>query len=275
MNAKSLLLLFRWLVLGLACFPLIGRAALLSPEHQVARLHALVNLSADQQARAMEVLRQQNVALQALGSPPPALKRFEIVQETMGQVRALLTPAQQHVYDRTPQAEGGRMNMVTPASEVARLDELVKLTPGQRTIALQVFEEKFESLVGLLPLERPEKGMESRQATRALIRATLTPEQRKIYDITPQLRGGGALANPDSMVERLDQVVALTAAQKTQATEILWDDFKAQIAALAPDEAPHGFRWTQGVRDRLRALLTPAQQAKFDVTPPYRSSGRK
>jgi hypothetical protein len=66
--------------------------------------------------------------------------------------------------------------------------------------------------------------------------------------------------------------VSLTAQQKQKAAEIFWDDIVEQVAALPADQRLQGFRWSNRVRDRLRALLTPEQKAKFDRTPPYRAN---
>ncbi len=67
--------------------------------------------------------------------------------------------------------------------------------------------------------------------------------------------------------------MSLSNEQKAKALQIVWNEHIDQIAATPPDQPPKGFLWTQTVRDQLRAILTPEQQAKFDVTPPYRRSG--
>src|SRR4051794_37452350 len=78
--------------------------------------------------------------------------------------------------------------------------------------------------------------LETRQATRAEIRALLTPEQRSKYDVSPQSLGGGLPADPANMAMALEQAVGLTSEQKKKATDIFWDDITDQIAALPPDQ---------------------------------------
>ena len=101
----------------------------------------------------------------------------------------------------------------------------------------------------------------------------LTPEQRQKYDVSPQRLGGGLPADPANLVVSLDQKVTLTAEQKQKATAIIWDDLMDQMAKLPAEQTLPGFRWSDKVRDQLRGVLTPEQQAKFDQTTPYRKSG--
>ena len=168
----------------------------------------------------------------------------------------------------------GRAVSPSAESRVARLDALVQLSSNQQTAALLIFAHENAVLDSLAtPEERVQKGSDARLASRTQIRAVLTPEQRKKYDISPQTLGGGSVVNPESFVDRLHQAIPLNAEQKTEALQIIWHEHIDQVAATPPDQAPKGFFWSQAVRDQLRAILTPEQQAKFDATPPYRSSG--
>ncbi len=164
-------------------------------------------------------------------------------------------------------------NVVLPANvqgRVSRLDTLVHLTPEQKAKIAAVFAKEAAALDGFAAgEERALKGGEARQASRAEVRALLTDDQRSKYDVSPQQLGGGLPANPDNLTLFMDQAIPLTAEQKKQVSAILWDEITDQIAAMPPDKALPGFRWSDKVRDRLRAVLTPEQQAKFDVTPPY------
>ncbi len=168
---------------------------------------------------------------------------------------------------------------VTPALRAAemstkrrldRLDALVQLSSVQRDQALAIFE-KEEATLAQWPEgpERGAKGADARQQSRSAIRALLTPEQRKKYDVSPQSLGGGLITDPANIVLRLDQAVALTPEQKKRASDIIWADLRAQMAALPPDETLKGFLWRDDLRAELRALLTPEQQAKFEATPPF------
>jgi RNA polymerase sigma factor (sigma-70 family) len=158
-------------------------------------------------------------------------------------------------------------------SRVSRLDALVHLTADQAKRAADVFGRELTALDAFGTLEdRAVKGMEIRQQSRADIRALLTPEQRRKYDIAPQSMGGGLSVDPANLVDRLDKLVALTPEQKKNATEIFWDDVVNQVSAMPADQPLRGFMWSDPVRDRLHAILTAEQQAKFDTTSPYRKS---
>jgi Spy/CpxP family protein refolding chaperone len=161
-----------------------------------------------------------------------------------------------------------------PEGRVDRLDTLVKLTADQKLRAAEIFRNENAILDAFTNIDdRALKGMDARVESRAQIRALLTPEQRKKFDVSPQSLGGGLPVDPQNLVDRLDQVVSLTADQKAKALQIIWNDLTDQLAATPEGQALKGFMWQQPVRDQLRALLTPAQQAKFDVTSPYRRSG--
>ncbi|HVS52233.1 MAG TPA: hypothetical protein VHD62_07750 [Opitutaceae bacterium] len=273
---KTSLRRFVALALGWALFSNVAPAAPISIDQRIARIDALVGLSADQKARLADVFQQQESALAALGAKGDPMVRFELMEKSRADVRAVLTPEQQKTYDRTPQVNGGGLTMMAPDKRVAQLDALVGLSPDQKQVALQIFEEELESLL-LFPStqERLVQGMEVRQTTKKEVRDILTPAQRQKYDFTPQGQGGGMPVNPDNQVASLDRIVALTAEQKAAANQIFWNEVRAQIAAAGPDHPLRAFRWNNDVRDRLRALLTAEQQAKFDATSPYRRNGAR
>jgi hypothetical protein len=172
---------------------------------------------------------------------------------------------------RTAQAEA----VSNVPHRVERLDALVHLSATQKAQVSEAFAREEAALSTMAPgKERMTEGADFRQATRVRVRSVLTPEQRRKYDISPQSLGGGLPTDPANLVMRLDQVATLTADQKTKATQIIWDDLTDQLAALPDDQPLKGFMWGDKVRDQLRAILTPAQQAKFDSTPPYRKNNR-
>jgi hypothetical protein len=170
-------------------------------------------------------------------------------------------------------AQGSGMN---PESRVARLDGAVALTDDQRARATEIFQKETDAINRLTPPERPVKTMDLRQATMTQVRALLTPAQRKIYDFTPQIRGGGlTMMAPENEVARLHAAVSLTTEQQAAAMGI----FTAQIAGLMDippaDRALKGMAIRQGTRAQVRALLTPEQQAKYDATPQINGGGQK
>src|SRR5262249_50231845 len=74
-------------------------------------------------------------------------------------------------------------------TRVDRLDALVHLTPKQKVEIAAVFRQEDDALAQLKPGDSPALSAPARQASRAGVRALLTPEQRKVYDLSPQTVG--------------------------------------------------------------------------------------
>lgn len=231
-------------VLGFVCAPLIGRepentskevyvsggaiAQGVSPETMAERLDQAVALTAVQKAEVIEILRQQAESLQALpGTNPSDIgKEWERLKAIMkiktaarAQVRALLTAEQQMKYDRTPQIRGGGQTM-NVANRVARLDAEVVLTAEQKKLATEVYAEEVEELLMFPPEDRPAKGRAARQASKELIRAMLTPEQREKLDST-QRAAAAKSAEEKAFVEhflRSSNVVSMRVGSVTALT---------------------------------------------------------
>jgi Spy/CpxP family protein refolding chaperone len=84
-------------------------------------------------------------------------------------------------------------------------------------------------------------------------------------------KGGGGRMNPDQMVARYDEALTLTADQKTKIKDIITANMEK-----AKEAAPEDRRTImQGLRDQIRALLTPEQQTKFDAMPQRGTGGGK
>ena len=161
-----------------------------------------------------------------------------------------------------------RADSMPAPTRVARLDALVGLAPEQKAAALDIFSGENAILDSFTTLEdRMLKGAPARDSSRAHIRAMLTPEQRKKYDLSPQADGGGLMSNPENMVERADKLLRFSADQRRQALAIIWNELIEQIAATPDDEAPKGFFWTQAVQDHLRTIMTAEQLRLYDTTP--------
>lgn len=154
-----------------------------------------------------------------------------------------------------------------PEVRVARLDQLVTLTPEQKINAAEIFRVEDAALEALPANDRPLSGADARQKSRQQIRSLLTPAQRNKFDLAPQSLGGGLRVNPDFMVERLEQLLTLSADQKQRAREILWNELADQLAAVPEGSELPGFRWKDETQDKIRALLTPAQLQKYNATP--------
>src|SRR5579862_6856208 len=80
--------------------------------------------------------------------------------------------------------------------------------------------------------------------------------------------------NSSNMVDRLDQVVTLTADQKVLATEVFVEENKALQAIPPEDRAEQGMPIRQAARAKVRALLTPEQQKIYDQTPQTQGGGQ-
>ncbi len=268
------------LAVGLAFLPLVALAddVSASATARTNRLEMLVGFTADQKAQAFEIFVAESAALNAIEGGPQdrAVKGMPIRMQSRAQIRALLTPAQQKIYDSSSQAEGGGSMSMMAAERTARLDKLVGLTADQRAEATEVFREENAAVdaIGGDLRDRALQGAPAREQSRAQIRALLTPTQRKKFDLSPQSDGGGLAVNPDVMVARIDKLLTLTADQKVQATAIIWNALTDEIAALPEDQALKGFRWQQATVDQLRAILTAAQQQIYDATPVPQGGGK-
>jgi hypothetical protein len=193
---KSLLRpLLAALALGLAFFPSPARAAGPTPEMRVDRLDALVTLAPDQKPKVADVFRREDAELLALDPSDRPLKTMDVRQASRDRVRALLTPAQQKVYDRAPQVRGGGLTLPTPETKLANLDKNVGLTEVQKAVATLVFQEEFDALVAIPPGERLERGQPYRTAAQDQVRALLTPEQLNKMDNVQQAERAEDKAN--------------------------------------------------------------------------------
>lgn len=219
-------------------------------------------------AASMSPVTGSTTSATAPGSPPKSPAQAAVVAPVPGPSAATGAAA-----TRAPAMPAAKQNAVE--TRVGRLNTLVGLTPEQQARVAGIFRKEASALEAFPAGEqRAIQGMETRQAARAEVRALLTPEQRKKYDVSPQTLGGGMRTNPEALMQRLDETVALSADQKRMVTAIFLDDIIDQMAALPPEEELPGFRWRDKVRTQLRAVLTAEQQAKFDATVPYRASGR-
>lgn len=161
------------LLLNATCF-----AAQWPTASRVAQLDGLVSLSPEQKLKAKEIFERERSALVALGANVEAIQgNMEARQRSRTEIRAILTPAQRRVYDRTRTGAGGGLTIPEPQTKVDRLDKEVGLSPGQKAAALLVFKEEFESLLALDPNERADAGAPFRLVAKNQIQAILTTAQ--------------------------------------------------------------------------------------------------
>lgn len=166
---------------------------------------------------------------------------------------------------------------VSPETLAERLDGSVSLTADQKARIIALFQ-KQEAVLKALPAQgnvdapvdvdrmqdRFKRMLAIHTATRAEVRALLTPEQQVKFDHISQLRGGGQTQNTLLRVARLDDQVGLTTEQKKLATDI-YDEEYEELLAFPPEE-----RMMKGREARLSskalidAMLTPEQQRMLE-----------
>ena len=264
-------------VLGLALHPSPGLAQAFNfkdPESMVASLDSALGLTESQKTQAMDIVQAAIAGMEALPEADRLEQGAPIREHMRRQIRAILTPEQQKIYDRTPQAYGGGLTMMTPENQVARLNTLVPLTDAQKAVALKIFDDELEALLAIPEADRPAQGAVARRAALADVRAILTPEQQKTYDRTPQSNGGGlTLMSPENKLARLNALVALTDAQKAVALKIFDEELEALLAIPEADRPAQGAVARRTALADIRVILTPEQQKIFDATPQSRGSG--
>lgn len=108
-----------------------------------------------------------------------------------------------------------------------KLEGVVSLTPDQEGKALKIFQDLKDTMDSLSPAERPSKGSKARLASIAAIEAILTPEQRELYDRTPQ-RLGGAGKQGDSVMQAVNVKIRLFALDCAKASP----DVAAKVGAV-------------------------------------------
>lgn len=178
------------LLVSFMLFPNSAHAASPSVASRVEKLDKLITLTADQKQKAAEIFRVENETLDALSAEVRAEQGMEARAKSRAEIRALLTPQQRTIYDIAPQTSGGGV-MFSPENLVARIDQVVTLTEDQKRQATEIIWNEFLDQLAAAPPENPPKGFLWRPATRDLLRALFTPEQREKYDHTPVAQGGG------------------------------------------------------------------------------------
>ncbi len=257
------------LAVGLALVPAIACGAGMNIDAAVDRLDRLVSLTADQRTQVAGIFANAEEALQAFPSQEERMnKGVRIRQHARAQILALLTPAQQKIYDITPLRLGGSTLQDINAA-VERLDKLVNLTADQTVRAAAIFTRQNDATEAFATVEdRIMNSMDIRQDSRAQIRSILTPAQLEIYDTSPQRVGGGSMQDPAAIVSRVDNVVTLTDDQIAPVAAIYQKESDAWQALSADDRANGEAAAIQkSAQAQVRALLTPEQQQKFDANP--------
>jgi hypothetical protein len=152
----------------------------------VDRLDKLVGLTAAQKVQAAEIWAKQEHALQAITSMEDRMiKGMPIRQNARAEIHAILTPAQQKIYDTSPQRLGGGA-MQDAAAIASRVDKVVTLTDDQVAPVAAIYQKASDALAALSPGDRASgQGAPIWKAAKAEVRALLTPEQQQKFDANP------------------------------------------------------------------------------------------
>jgi RNA polymerase sigma factor (sigma-70 family) len=193
----------------------------------VERLDKLVHLTAAQKTQAADVFTNENDALQAIASPEDRLvEGMPIRQNARAQIRALLTPEQQQIYDAAPQRLGGG-SMQDTAAVAARIDKVVALTDDQVAPVAAIYQQEADALRALSVDDRASgQGIAIRKAAQAQVRALLTLEQQQKFDANPngaedlaeRAFVGSFLKTSPAIAARLGTITRLTLAGSTVTT---------------------------------------------------------
>lgn len=144
-------------------------------ETRVAQIDALVHLNPEQRTRIADLYTREAADLQAAASTHRGMA--DIAHGTAANVRALLTPEQRAIFDRTPQSKGGGLTIAPPEVLVGVLDRQVGLSDAQKAVALKVYQEQFDALAAMSEEDRQANAAPIYQTARDQIRALLTPDQ--------------------------------------------------------------------------------------------------
>lgn len=113
------------------------------------------------------------------------IKGMPIRQNARAEIHAILTPAQQKIYDTTPQRLGGGA-MQDAAAIASRVDKVVTLTDDQVAPVAAIYQKMADALAALSPGDRASgQGAAIWKAAKAEVRALLTPEQQQKFDANP------------------------------------------------------------------------------------------
>ena len=169
----------------------------------VARLDQLVDLTAAQKTEAAAVFTAENDALDAFSSLNERMEKGILIRQKMrAQIRALLAPGQQAIYDREPQRLGGGA-LQDPAAIADRVDRVVDLSDEQLARIAEISLKETDALLTIPIEDRALKGSRIRQEAKSEIRALLKPEQQQKFDANPN--------RVDDLVERASVVLFIKA----------------------------------------------------------------
>ncbi len=220
------------------------------------KLDALVHLTSDQKAKASAIFDHESTALDDArtknpGFPGAGGSIFKTVEQSIAEIRALLTPDQLAVYDRTPQTRGGGVTLATPEEQLRMLDRELGLSAAQKPIALQVFKEEYDAVLSLPWDQRRTEGAKYHKVADAEIHALLTPQQI-------ENQNGAHSAQATRANEEVDAAEAAVRTSSRLVTKI------GDIVSV--EKGPRRSRMAQGTRTGLAQFqVTGARSAETVV----------
>jgi hypothetical protein len=120
---------------------------------QVRRLDRLVSLTNQQQAKASHIFAEAyRDSAEALSDPERIEESLDISHEANDRIRALLTPRQLKIYDRTPLFIGRGGTIRSAWGTASRIKELADLTNDQFRKALDIYLSEMDQVDALPPV---------------------------------------------------------------------------------------------------------------------------
>lgn len=156
---------------------------------------------------------------------------------------------------------------------VAKMQQKLDLTPEQTAKVRQIVADSQTQLLDVWERNKDAEDKSAARAeakavfkkSRAELRALLTPEQQQKLK---QHRGKHAGRFKGKMLERLDEKLELTDAQKVKVEAVL-DETHREMKAIHKSDRDDKRAAARAVREKsstqIRALLTAEQQVKYDA----------
>jgi hypothetical protein len=126
---KSSCFLLPCALLGLALAPALRAVNYLAADLQLERLENIVTLTAAQEKQALAIFQNLKDAIEGMTDAERLGARgMQARRDALAAIRAILTPDQQQVFDRTPQRLGGGSTAADPARQAvnARIRTFVR-----------------------------------------------------------------------------------------------------------------------------------------------------
>ncbi len=218
-----------------------------SPESMLKRLDAKLELSEEQEAKVLTILKANQ--------PEDGVK---LSREERRERRHLAKAQIAEILDEEQKSKFEKMRHHSPEKMVEKLDKKLNLSKAQETEILAILKARSETRFH--ELSKDEK-MAVKQETAKKIEATLNPEQQeKFSKMKNRMMHGKKGKSAERMVKRLDKKLELSDQQETQILSLIEDK-------QAKGDVGHGRKarraFFESIRPDIEALLTPDQKKIF------------